>query len=225
MNLRLIALTGAAVACALTLSLAPASVESGDSVGSARSADAMGPGRSDGSAGTAGSPGSGAEDSPAIPRTAEAARDGGAASAVDPDAKPASDPTAVRDSPSGDPGRGLLGLGVATAARCGPAAVSPAGVEAQACVMAQGERIWARAAYRNTGGHDLDAVLSLTGPLGPVARTRCVVGAGGEPASCETSRERTRGGPARYSAVVEIARRGEEGPPLLRSGSDPRPGG
>lgn len=44
----------------------------------------------------------------------------------------AADPSA--DSPL------LLGLGLATAARCGPELTSPDGIEAQTCVLSQGRR-------------------------------------------------------------------------------------
>ncbi|MBG0853992.1 hypothetical protein I2W78_19600 [Streptomyces spinoverrucosus] len=121
-----------------------------------------------------------------------------------------------------DPARSphLLGLGLATATRCGPEVTSPDGIEAQTCVLTQGEDSWARTYYRNATGEALDAVLSLMGPDGRAVQLRCPVGAEDEPASCDTPRERTRGEPAAYSAIAEFAARGGQGPSLLRSGSN-----
>ncbi|WP_405992217.1 hypothetical protein [Streptomyces sp. NBC_00986] len=113
-----------------------------------------------------------------------------------------------------------LGLGLATAARCGPELSSPDGIEAQTCVMTQGEDTWARTYYRNVTGDDLDAVLSLMGPADRTVQMHCVVAAEDEPALCETPRERTRGELAAYTAVAEFARRSGSGPLLLRSGSN-----
>lgn len=87
----------------------------------------------------------------------------------------------------------LLGLGLATAARCGPDLNSPDGVEAQTCVLTQGEETWARTYYRNATGAALDAVLSLMGPGARSVQMHCVVGADDEPDSCETPRQQTRG--------------------------------
>ena len=42
--------------------------------------------------------------------------------------------------------------GLATAARCGPELTSPDGIEAQTCVLTQGEDTWARTYYRNATG-------------------------------------------------------------------------
>ncbi|MET7476450.1 hypothetical protein ABZT17_19045 [Streptomyces sp. NPDC005648] len=127
----------------------------------------------------------------------------------------AKDPSAA---PSGSPL--LLGLGLATAARCGPELTSPDGVEAQTCVLTQGEDTWARTYYRNTTGDALDAVLSLMGPAGHTMRMNCGVGAEDEPGMCETPRERTRGGLDAYTAVSEYAAKADSGPLLLRSGSN-----
>ncbi|MFJ2162238.1 hypothetical protein [Streptomyces sp. NPDC087856] len=143
----------------------------------------------------------------------------------------ASDPSGTSDSSAGDgkapsaapsPGRSplTLGLGLATAARCGPELSSPDGIEAQTCVMTQGEDTWARTYYRNATGDDLDAVLSLMGPGDRTVQMHCVVEAEDEPALCETPRERTRGELAGYTAVAEFAGRGGSGPLLLRSGSN-----
>ncbi|WP_141205842.1 hypothetical protein [Streptomyces griseorubiginosus] len=114
----------------------------------------------------------------------------------------------------------LLGLGLATAARCGPELSSPEGIEAQTCVLTQGEETWARTYYRNATGTALDAVLSLMGPGARTVQMHCVVGAGDEPDSCETPRERTEGAPGGYTAVAEFAARRGSGPLLLRVGSN-----
>ncbi len=114
-------------------------------------------------------------------------------------ADPAADPT---DSPL------LLGLGLATAARCGPELTSPDGIEAQTCVLSQGEETWARTYYRNATGHALTSVLSLMGPDARTVQLRCAVGAEDEPGVCETPRERTAGEPGAYTAVAEFAAAG-----------------
>ncbi|MET9506664.1 hypothetical protein ABZY42_34000 [Streptomyces sp. NPDC006622] len=113
-----------------------------------------------------------------------------------------------------------LGLGLATAARCGPEVTSPDGVEAQTCVLAQGEDTWARTYHRNVTGNALEAVLSLMGPGGRTVQMRCAVGADDEPGTCETPREPIRGEPGEYTAVAEFARAPGDGPLLLRSGSN-----
>ncbi|MFF0200985.1 hypothetical protein [Streptomyces sp. NPDC005017] len=114
----------------------------------------------------------------------------------------------------------LLGLGTATAARCGPELTSPEGVEAQTCVLTRGEDTWARAYYRNATGEPLQAALSLLGPGDRTVQTYCAVSAGDEPASCDTPRERSRARTAEYSAFAEFAAAGADGPLLLRSGSN-----
>ncbi|MER6285182.1 hypothetical protein [Streptomyces sviceus] len=144
--------------------------------------------------------------------------------AVRPSAGPSdARPSAADDykAPLADSGRSplLLGLGLATAARCGPELTSPDGIEAQTCVLTQGEETWARTYYRNATGAVLDAALSFMGPGGRTVQLHCAVGAGDEPDSCETPRERTRGAPTDYTAVAEFARRGN-GPLLLRVGSN-----
>ncbi|BCM68155.1 MULTISPECIES: hypothetical protein [Streptomyces] len=123
-------------------------------------------------------------------------------------------PDTVRRSPF------LLGQGLATAVRCGPELTSPDGIEAQTCVLTQGEDTWARTYYRNATGASLDSVLSLMGPGGRTVQMRCTTGADDEPATCETPRERSRGGPDAYTAVTEFAERGADGALLLRSGSN-----
>ena len=114
----------------------------------------------------------------------------------------------------------VLGLGLATAARCGPELTSPDGVEAQTCVMAQGADTWARTYYRNATGAALEGVLSLLGPHGRTVQTHCPADADDEPATCETPRERTRSTLDAYTAVTEFAARDGDGPLLLRSASN-----
>nr|WP_225824410.1 hypothetical protein [Streptomyces sp. TML10] len=114
----------------------------------------------------------------------------------------------------------LLGLGLATATRCGPELTSPDGIEAQTCVLTQGEDTWARTYYRNATGESLDSLLSLMGPGGRTVQMRCVTGADDEPATCETPREHSRGVPDAYTAVTEFAAHGGQGALLLRSGSN-----
>ncbi|MFJ4920582.1 hypothetical protein [Streptomyces sp. NPDC088725] len=110
---------------------------------------------------------------------------------------------------------------------CGPDVTSRDGVEAQTCVLAEGHETWARTYYRNATGTELLAALSLMGPGGRTVQTHCAVGAGGEPATCETRREPSRGASARYLAVAEFAGAADggegeaAGPLLLRSGSGP----
>lgn len=122
--------------------------------------------------------------------------------------------------PASAPVPRLLGLGRATAARCGPELSSPDGVEAQTCVMTQGEDTWARTYYRNATGDELSSALSLMGPGGRTVEMNCVVGAEDDPGVCETPRGRTAGGVGAYTAVAEFARSTGSGPMLLRSGSE-----
>ncbi|MBC2902823.1 hypothetical protein [Streptomyces cupreus] len=129
-------------------------------------------------------------------------------------------PSASADAKAPSPSPLRLGLGLATAARCGPELTSPEGIEAQTCVLTQGEQTWARTYYRNTTGEALDSVLSVMGPGGRTVQMRCAVGAEDEPGTCETPRERTRGEPDGYTAVAEFAAGAGEGPLLLRSGSN-----
>ena len=123
-------------------------------------------------------------------------------------------------SPSRLPGHGLA------AARCGPELSSGDGIKAQTCVLSQGQDAWARTYYRNATGEELGSFLSFMGPGGRSVEAHCVVGAGGEAATCETPRQAMTGDAAGYSAVAEFARSDGSGPLLLRSGSDvPEPGG
>lgn len=127
------------------------------------------------------------------------------------------------EEPGAPPARSphLLGLGLATAARCGPSLTSPDGVEAQTCVFTQGAETWARAYYRNTTGRALSTSLSLLKPGGGAVRITCAIGAGDEPGTCETPRQRTDGEPGAYEAMAEFARdaAADDGPLLLRVGS------
>ncbi|WP_369390442.1 hypothetical protein AB5J72_24510 [Streptomyces sp. CG1] len=138
------------------------------------------------------------------------------------DAAKAADAAGGGDAKIPDAGRtpGLLGLGLATAARCGPQLTSADGLEAQTCVLTEGADTWARTYYRNATGKSLDSVLSLMGPGGRSVQMHCVTGTDDEPATCETPREHTKGGPDGYTAVDEFATRGADGALLLRSGSD-----
>ncbi|MFG2132666.1 hypothetical protein ACGFNV_33325 [Streptomyces sp. NPDC048751] len=228
MNLRLLALGGVA-ACAVALPLAVASA---------------GPVGDEGRAVVGERPGG----VRAAPKTADDAVDAAAADTVEgpvADERTADRPRARSDrgrdkgrdkgrdgdksrhakvSPA-DPGRSALplGLGPATAARCGPELTSPDGIEAQTCVLTQGEDTWARTYFRNATGAVLDSVLSLMGPGGRTVQMRCLVGAEDEPDLCETPRERTRGHLDAYTAVAEFAgasAREGQGPLLLRSGSN-----
>ncbi|NUT30605.1 MAG: hypothetical protein HOV84_32600 [Streptomyces sp.] len=117
----------------------------------------------------------------------------------------------------------LLGLGLATATRCGPELTSPEGIEAQTCVLTQGAETWARTYFRNATGGALDSVLSLMGPGGRTVQMRCAEGVEDEPGTCETPRERTRGNLDAYTAVAEFAARAGNGPLLLRSASNSAP--
>jgi hypothetical protein len=226
----LFALAGAVV-CALGLSLAVAAAGSVESRETTRSVDAAGArgssvggeGSSTGAGGSmaAGREGAGTEDS-ASREDVRNSPDRGEED--DEDAGDGKAP-AVRGDTVHDGRRSpfLLGLGLATAARCGPELTAPEGIEAQTCVLTQGAETWARTYYRNVTGHALDAVLTLMGPADRTVQIRCAVGAGDEPASCETPREAGRGEPARYTAVAEFAERGGRGPLLLRVGSNSAP--
>ncbi|MGK5544929.1 hypothetical protein ACSNOH_09370 [Streptomyces sp. URMC 127] len=119
-------------------------------------------------------------------------------------------------------------------ARCGPELTSPEGVEAQTCVLEQGNETWARTYYRNATGAPLRAVLTLMAPDGRTVQVHCRTTASDDPDECETPRARTvRGAEAAraaargedpYTAVAEIASEGagdggDGGRLLLRSGS------
>ncbi|AIR99298.1 hypothetical protein SGLAU_16645 [Streptomyces glaucescens] len=223
-----------AVVCAVALPLAAASAGSvppRDTADSARTWDATGPdgpagpGDVTGPGGRAGSGGAPGTVSGGPPGPGRAAGTGTGAGLADRGTSTGSGDAKAPSHPGGDAGSGTrsarlpLGLGLSTAVRCGPELTAPDGIEAQTCVLTQGEENWARAYYRNATGRALDAALTLMGPGGRTVRIHCVIGARDEPASCETPRE-TGGSPAEYTAVAEFAGRGGEGPLLLRSGSN-----
>ncbi|MDJ0463430.1 hypothetical protein [Streptomyces sp. H27-C3] len=114
---------------------------------------------------------------------------------------------------------GAPGTTPRSTAQCGPELSSPEGIEAQTCVLTDGDNTWARAYYRNATGEELRAVLTLMGPANRTVQMHCAVGAEDEPGVCETPREPIDGKAAQYTAVSEFAARGD-GPLLLRSGSN-----
>ncbi|KOV75415.1 MULTISPECIES: hypothetical protein [Streptomyces] len=154
----------------------------------------------------------------ALPLAVASARQAGDAARAAAPAAPRHDAKARQDAGHGSPR--LPGPGLATSSRCGPELTSPDGIEAQTCVLTQGEDTWARTYYRNATGRSLDSVLSLMGPGDRTVQMRCATGADDEPATCETPRERSRGGPDSYTAVTEFAERDPDGALLLRSGSN-----
>ncbi|MEV7344829.1 hypothetical protein [Streptomyces sp. NPDC093544] len=198
MNLRLLALAGVvAVTVALPLAVASAGPVGDEGPADARASEPSAPSEPSGHSESSAHDG-----------------DGGSGSSSGSDKGSAPDPAR---SPR------LLGLGLATAARCGPELTSADGIEAQTCVLTQGEETWARTYYRNATGGELSSVLSLMEPGGRTVLMRCTVGAEDDPGACETPRGRTTGDVAAYAAVAEFARGGEDGPLLLRSGSDSAP--
>ncbi|KOX00548.1 hypothetical protein ADK65_12695 [Streptomyces sp. NRRL B-1140] len=225
-KIRLFALAGVVVACAIALPLAAASAGQVESAGAQRAAVSVGAGartsdtgaasRSSGLGAGARSSDSGADSRSSGSRPGTDSRPSGSA-AVRPSAR--ADGKAPGAS-SGAPGLPALGQGLSTAVRCGPELASPDGVEAQTCVVTQGAQTWARTYYRNTTGGALDATLTLMSPGDRTVRMRCALEAGDEPGTCETPREPARGKPAAYTAVAEFAERGGRGPLLLRSGSN-----
>lgn len=206
MNLRLLALAGVV---AVTVAL-PLAVASAGPVGDADPADVRASGRSQDSGHSQHSEDAGLSDG--------AGHSAGSADSAD--SEDGND-----KGPAADPARSplLLGLGLATAARCGPELSSPDGIEAQTCVLTQGEETWARTYYRNATGDELSSVLSLMEPGGRTVLMRCAVGAEDDPGACETPRGRTTGDVGAYAAVAEFAKGGEDGPLLLRSGSNSAP--
>lgn len=150
MNLRLLALAGVV---AVTVGL-PLAVASAGSVGDAGPADVRASGRSQDTGRS--------QDSGHSQHSEDAALSDGAGHPADSaDSEDGND-----KGPAADPARSplLLGLGLATAARCGPELSSPDGIEAQTCVLTQGEETWARTYYRNATGDELSSVLSLMEP-------------------------------------------------------------
>ena len=233
-RLRLLALTGG-VAAAVVLPLAVASAgQVRDAVrgpdakeraaagaspqgaaGSSAEADTNSPGAAGGVPGSSGGAAGNATGAAGGSGSAAGSAAGASGDGTGAPAQGAGGPSAApRSSPF------LLGLGLATAARCGPQLTSPDGIEAQTCVLTQGMDTWGRTYYRNATGESLDSVLSLMGPAGRTVQMRCVTGADDEPATCETPREHSRGAPDAYTAVTEFAAHGGDGPLLLRSGSN-----
>lgn len=175
---------------------------------------------------SAGPPGDGAEENPPAVRLLSQGGNGNANGDRDGDGAGAGKaPEGAARAQSAAGARSPLPPGPATAVRCGPELTSPEGVEAQTCVVTQGTETWARTYYRNATGDPLESVLSLMGPDGRSVRTRCAVGAEDAPGTCETPRERVRGGPAAYTAVAEFAARAGYGALLLRTGSNRSDGG
>ncbi|WP_050499985.1 hypothetical protein [Streptomyces globisporus] len=111
------------------------------------------------------------------------------------------------------------------AARCGPEVVAPEGVEAQTCVMARGDTVWARVYYRNATGEELRSVLTLMGPGGRTVELHCAPAAHDEPDTCQTPGVPSSGKPGSATAVAEFVGAGpvEEAPLLLRAGSERPP--
>ncbi|MEU9444551.1 hypothetical protein AB0D42_27465 [Streptomyces sp. NPDC048304] len=213
-KLRLIALA-AAVTAAVVLPLAVASAgpvgkaarqAMDGKTGDGRAGDAV---RASGRSGVSGSDGGTGSDG-----------DAGSGSAAVSEGAVDSRGAGDAQAPSHGRGSGPLGTGVDTAARCGPQLTSPDGIEAQTCVLTQGADTWARTYYRNSTGESLDSSLSLMGPGDDSVQTRCVTSADDEPATCETPRERSRGGMDGYTAVTEFSAHGKDGALLLRSGSN-----
>ncbi|MFF0163048.1 hypothetical protein ACFYRY_36780 [Streptomyces sp. NPDC005263] len=213
MNCRLLALAGVAV-CAVALPLA---VASAGQVGDERRPSARGAVRPSAPTDARGAVGPSASTDArgaVLPSASAGTRD-----ALRPSAR--ADAEIRSAEPTGSPR--LLGLGLATAARCGPELTSPDGVEAQTCVLTQGEENWARTYYRNVTGESLNVMLSMMGPGGRTVQMRCAVAAEDDPGMCETPRERGRSDVDAYTAVAEFAQsatKGGRGPLLLRSGSN-----
>ncbi|WP_312870254.1 hypothetical protein [Streptomyces himalayensis] len=130
------------------------------------------------------------------------------------------------DDSTSSPSSSSEASGPVAAARCGPELSSTDGIEAQTCVLTQGDQTWARTYYRNETGRELISVLTLMVPDGQTVQMHCAVAAGDTSGTCETPRERTTGDAAAYAAVAEFAATGaapgsqEAEPLLLRSGSD-----
>ncbi|MCD9143670.1 hypothetical protein [Streptomyces albireticuli] len=125
----------------------------------------------------------------------------------------------------GDASEGLPGAPGRAITRCGPELSSPAGVEAQTCVLERGGETWGRTYFRNATGGPLTAVLTLMGPDGRTVQVHCRTGASDDPDGCETPHRPTvrgasgeRDGGGGYAAVAEFA--SAEGNLLLRSGSN-----
>ncbi|WP_434592207.1 hypothetical protein [Streptomyces sp. A5-4] len=157
------------------------------------------------------------DDAKGAPRTPPSPKPSPEALAAAEGARDAGEPSAGAGAGDGAPG--APGTTPRTGAQCGPELSSPEGIEAQMCVLTEGESTWARAYYRNATGEELRAVLTLMGPAHRTVQMHCAVGAEDEPGVCETPREPIGGKAAQYTAVSEFAAWGD-GPLLLRSGSN-----
>ncbi|MFE3825219.1 hypothetical protein [Streptomyces sp. NPDC059092] len=219
MNLRMIGLS-AAVVCAALVPLVASAGSLGPSLGSLGSLGSSGPGAASGTATVpVRVPGPGSTDG--------RSRTDATGAAASTDAEAATDAAARTDAAGAAARTGVAGR---TVELCGPEVVSSEGVEAQTCVLSDGPAgggdTWGRTYYRNATGGELLAVLSLMGPRGRTVQTHCAVAADGEPATCETPREPSRGKRSGYLAMAEFAASGAggsevaEGPLLLRSGSN-----
>ncbi|MEE1798633.1 hypothetical protein PUR57_08085 [Streptomyces sp. JV176] len=216
MNLRMIGLS-AAVVCAALVPLVASAGSLGPSLGSLGSLDSLGP---------EGGPGAASAPEPAAAPVAEDERPRTDAT----DSAARTDTWSRTDTESRTDIEARADAPVRTVELCGPEVVSPEGVEAQTCVLADGPAAggdtWGRTYYRNATGRELLAVLSLMGPRGRTVQTHCAIAADDEPATCETPREPSRGKRSGYLAMAEFAAPGKsgsgahEGPLLLRSGSN-----
>ncbi|MFI6702208.1 hypothetical protein ACIBJC_25110 [Streptomyces sp. NPDC050509] len=221
MNLRMIGLS-AAVVCAALVPLVASAGSLGPSLDSLGSLSSLGP--------EAG-PGPAAPEPAAAPVTEdERSRTGATDATARTDTGSGTDTGSRTDTGPGADNESRTDTPVRTVELCGPEVVSPEGVEAQTCVLADGPAAggdtWGRTYYRNATGGELLAVLSLMGPGGRTVQTHCAIAADDEPATCETPREPSRGKRSGYLAMAEFAAPGKsgsgahEGPLLLRSGSN-----
>ncbi|MCC2274922.1 hypothetical protein LKL35_05665 [Streptomyces sp. ET3-23] len=112
----------------------------------------------------------------------------------------------------------LPGAQDANIAQCGPELSSPAGLEAQTCVLEQSHETWGRTYYRNATGGPLSGVLTLMAPDGSTVQAPCDMPASDDPGACETPHAASVRGHGSYAAVAEIA--SAKGNLLLRSGSN-----
>lgn len=131
---------------------------------------------------------------------------------------PGGAPAAVSDPRPAGRALPLPGAQDANIAQCGPELSSPAGLEAQTCVLEQGRETWGRTYYRNATGGPLSGVLTLMAPDGSTVQAPCDMPASDDPGACETPHEATVRGHGSYAAVAEIA--SAKGNLLLRSGSN-----
>lgn len=193
-NLRMVALASA-VALAIVLPLAAATAGPAGLSGRAKTGPDKRQGKQDPARGRQRARAAGAA-SPAAEGESDARPDGGPG------------------SPLAAPADGSRG----SAAQCGPELDSPEGLEAQTCVLADGDGTWARTYYRNGTGGRPTGVLTLMAPDGRTLEVRCPMSATGTSEVCETPRRASLRGHGAYTAVAEIV--SEQGKLLLRSGSN-----